>query len=259
MNFRWPIAGVLVAIAVTTAMDATGLSMYSALPLLPIAALFWFLHRVSPAEGGVRLGRPVHYGIALLHPIAVIGVLTALAFAFGAAAPVADLMQRAAKRIAIGSLAGTFAVLLTEELFFRGWLWGALQKAGLSGQRVLVWSSVAFTAWHVSAVVLETGFNPPAAQVPVLLTNVMLLGLIWGQLRWISGSILVPSIAHSVWNAAAYSLYGFGEKSGALGITNTFLFAPEVGVIGLVLNAIFAVVLYLRYRQPQPIASPFST
>ncbi|MGO9210031.1 MAG: hypothetical protein ACLPXM_00545 [Terriglobales bacterium] len=37
---RGPILGVLAAIAVTTAMDANGLSAFSALPLFPLMALF---------------------------------------------------------------------------------------------------------------------------------------------------------------------------------------------------------------------------
>jgi uncharacterized protein len=250
MNLRWAFAGVLTAIAVTTTMDATGLSVYSALPLLPLGALLWFLQRLPRTDVGVRLGRPVHYGLALLHPLIVIGVLTALVFAFGVAEPAANLWQSAGKRVLVGSLAGTLAVLLTEEGFFRGWLWGSLRRAGLSDVRVLVWSSIAFAAWHISAVTLPTGFNPPAAQVPVFLLNALVMGLIWGQLRWVSGSILVPSFCHAVWNAVAYSLYGFGTKVGALGVRNTSVFAPEVGILGLVLNVLFAAALYLLYRRP---------
>jgi len=249
-SLRWAVAGVLVAIAVTTTMDATGLSLYSALPLLPIGALLWFLQRLPRTEVGLRLGRPIHYGLALLHPIAVIGVLTALAMASGQTGPAGNLWQAVGKRILVGSLAGTLAVLLTEEGFFRGWLWGSLRRAGLSDLRVLVWSSIAFAAWHISAVTLHTGFDPPAAQVPVLLANALVMGLIWGQLRWVSGSILVPSLCHSVWNAVAYSLYGFGTKVGALGVRDTSLFAPEVGILGLALNMIFAAALYMIYRRP---------
>jgi hypothetical protein len=45
----WPaISGVALAIAITTTMDATGLSAFSALPLLPLVALFWIFAEVLP-------------------------------------------------------------------------------------------------------------------------------------------------------------------------------------------------------------------
>jgi len=51
-TLRRPILGVLVAIAVTTALDATGLSAFSALPLFPLMALFWYLeHLPRPSMG----------------------------------------------------------------------------------------------------------------------------------------------------------------------------------------------------------------
>jgi len=39
--------GVAAAIAITTAMDATGYSMFSALPLFSLAGVFWYLQRLT--------------------------------------------------------------------------------------------------------------------------------------------------------------------------------------------------------------------
>jgi len=47
--------------------------------------------------------------------------------------------------------------------------------------------------------------------------NATLIGLSWGLMRLISGSIIVTSVSHGVWNGMAYVLFGFGEKTGALG------------------------------------------
>jgi uncharacterized protein len=250
-KLKWPLVGVIAAIAITTTMDATGLSMYSALPLFPLAAILWAMQRLPRADMGLRLGRWRHYGLALLHAILVIGVLTALVLAFGKANTDAIEWNGVAKNISIGSAAGTLAVFLTEEGFFRGWLWAALRRAGLNETAVLMWSSLAFTAWHVSAVMLDTGFNPPPAQLPTFFLNAFLLGIIWGRLRAISGSILVASVCHSSWNAVAYTLYGFGTKAGALGIKDTLVFAPETGIAGLVLNALFAALLFSRSFAPR--------
>ena len=45
------------AIAITTAMDATGYSMFSALPLIVLMAFFWWRGRLSRSEVGFTLGK----------------------------------------------------------------------------------------------------------------------------------------------------------------------------------------------------------
>jgi len=40
-SWKWPVAGVLVAIAITSAMDATGTSAFSSLPLFPLITPIW--------------------------------------------------------------------------------------------------------------------------------------------------------------------------------------------------------------------------
>ena len=251
-DVRWPVLGSLLAVVITATMDATGLSTFSALPLFPLAGILWFAQRLRRTEVGFTPGHPKHYGFAVLHAVAVIGALTLIAIAAGVAHPAEVAWQRPATRMTIQSVAGVLAVLLTEEGFFRGWLWGSLRHAGVSERGALLWSSVVFMLWHVSAVTLETGFNPPRAQIPTFLVNVVVLGAVWGLLRSISGSIFVSSVAHSLWNAVAYSLYGFGSKAGVLGIRDTSFFAPEVGVLGLVLNIGFAAVLALVARSRVP-------
>ncbi len=230
-------------------MDANGLLLFSALPLFPITLALCIAQRIKPREAGLSLGRPHHYVLALLHPAAVIGAITILAIAFGVVH--AGVIRW--NRMALQGLVGTLAVMLTEEGFFRGWLWAALKRSGLSERGTLLWSSAAFVAWHISAVVFDTGFNPPPAQIPLFLVNAFVMGVIWGQLRAISGSIIVSSLCHSVWNAIVYSLYGFGKKTGALGIADTSIFAPEVGLLGLAFNLLFAAALVfyssrMRYR-----------
>lgn len=78
----------------------------------------------------------------------------------------------------------------------------------------------------------------------MFLVNATILGAIWGLLRWLSGSVIVASISHGVWNGMTYVLFGYGTKVGALGIKNTALYGPEVGVAGLGLNVVFFVTLW---------------
>jgi len=244
----WPAtAGALTAIIVTTTMDATGYSMFSALPLFPLAAFFWYLQKFSFAEIGLSIGSGRDYAWVLAHPLFVLGLVAAIAWLFSAVNTADANWKNAVLNIGISSSMGILMVLITEEGFFRGWLWASLKRAGKSDVYVLVWTSLAFTAWHISAISLDTGFDLPASEIPIYLVNATLIGFIWGTLRMVSGSVVVPAVCHAVWNGFAYALYGFGEKVGALGIEKTHIFGPEVGIFGIALNAAFAVILWRLY------------
>lgn len=243
-----PFVGTFAAIAITTVMDANGLSVFSALPLLPLGLLLWYWERFSRREMGLVWARPRDYGLALLYPLVVLGAAALIALLAGVVDTSATDWKRFWIELLVGSTVGSLMVLLTEEGFFRGWLWASLGKAGRSRNQVLIWSSIAFVLWHVSAVSLDTGFDVPAAQIPVYLVNALLLGLIWGMLRLVSGSAVVASVSHAVWNVLAYGLFAYGEKVGALGIQETSIYGPEVGFVGLALNAAFAAWLWRRVK-----------
>ena len=245
------IAGTSAAILVTTAMDANGLAVFSALPLIPLTALLWYLQKFSRAEIGLAVGHVRGYGLAVSYPLIVLGLAAGLAFAAGATDTTDTDWNKTFINIGLMSSIGIVMGLVTEEGFFRGWLWATLQRAGQSDMQVLLWTSAAFTAWHVSAIALDTGFDLPAAEIPVYLVNAMLLGLIWGMLRMLTGSIVVPSVSHAVWNGVDYPLFGFGEKVGALGIQQTHIYGPEVGLVGIVLNGLFAAALYRVIKRGQ--------
>jgi membrane protease YdiL (CAAX protease family) len=238
-------------------MDVARLVSFSALPLAALLGLFWYLQRLSRVEVGFVWASARHFGLALLHPVLVIGVITAIALATGAVDIEHTDWRRAALNFALMTISTMLIALVTGEGFFRGWLWASLKRAGQSPSRVLLWSSLAFVAWHLSAVLLPTGFNPPPAQIPVYLVNATLLGAIWGMLRMISGSVLVASVAHGLWNGFAYVFFGFGSMAGALGIEDTATYGPEIGWLGLVANLLFAAWLWrMTNRSTQDQARP---
>jgi len=243
------VAGLAVAIAITTTMDATGYSMFSALPLFPLSALFWYLQKFSRAEIGLTWGPPYAYGVALAYPAVVLSLIGLIAFLAGAVDTSEADWNKAFLNMAIMSSTGVIMVTITEEGFFRGWLWASLKRAGKSDTHVLVWTSLAFTAWHISAISLDTGFDVPANEIPIFLINATLLGLIWGLLRQVSGSVVVAAVCHSVWNAIDYPLFGFGEKVGALGIEQTHIFGPEVGVVAVAVNAVVVAALFYKFSR----------
>ncbi|HEY2554495.1 MAG TPA: CPBP family intramembrane glutamic endopeptidase [Candidatus Cybelea sp.] len=237
------------AVAVTSAMDATGLSALSSLPLLPLLAIFWYLQRFSAKEIGFAWGRPQvlrSYGLAIAYPLVVMGAIAGIAALTGAFHPAGAPHSKHSVWFNLLLVGGTTipVALLTEEGFFRGWFWASLRRTGQGKAAIVILTSLAFAIWHWSSVTLPTGFNPPISQVPVFLLNAALLGAAWGMMRLLSGSIVVASVSHGVWNGLAYVLFGFGTRVGALGVANTAMYGPEVGVLGLLLNLGLAAVLW---------------
>jgi uncharacterized protein len=251
-SMQRPVLGVLLAIAITTAMDATGLTAFSALPLCPLLVLFWYLGRFSRTQMGFVWGQWQHYALATLHPIIVMGIIVLSAAVAGAIDVSKTEWPTAWRNFALVSVSTFLVASITEEGFFRGWLWGSLVRAGQNPRGVLIYSSIAFALWHLSAVLLDTGFKPPPAQIPVFILNAAVMGAIWGLLRGISGSVLVASMAHGLWNGGAYVFFGFGTRTGALGIENTALYGPEIGMLGLGLNVLFAAALWRWGAYPAP-------
>jgi uncharacterized protein len=193
--------------------------------------------------GGLR-----NYGLALLYPVVVLGLIALVAFAAGAVDTEHTNWRKAALNLILIGVSTFVVAVVTEEGFFRGWLFASLERAGLSPTQVVLWSSVAFALWHISAVSLPTGYDLPAARIPLFLLNAAVIGAIWGMLRLISGSLIVTSLSHGLWNAGDYVFFAFGTKTGALGIKNTAIFGPEVGVLGLVVNVVLALLLWRWWR-----------
>jgi len=245
---RWPVLGLAVAIAVTSAMDATGLTVFSALPLAALLAAFWYAQRLSGREVGFVWGRWQHYAVAVLYPVVVIAMLTGSAAVTGAIDLSHANWRKAGINFALTTVSTVLVALITEEGFFRGWLWASLKRARVRESAVLVWTSIAFASWHWSEAVLKTGFEPPRSQIPVFLLNVAVIGATWGLMRELSGSVIVSSVSHGLWNGLAYVLFGIGARIGTLGIKNSSLFGAEVGVLGLLFNAAFLLALW-RYSR----------
>jgi membrane protease YdiL (CAAX protease family) len=244
-KYKIPLIASLVAVAVTATMDFTGLIMFSALPLIIITIIFWRLFRLSKQEIGLKFGKIKYYGFALLYPAIVLGASALLAYIMNDFHVSDADWSKTRLKITAASTVGIIMVLITEEGFFRGWLWGALKKCGLKSNSVLYVTSIVFVVWHISAVTSGTEYGLPWNQVPVYLVNATLLGLNWGLMRSISGSVILPAVSHAIWNGFTYELFGFGEKMGALGISDTGFYGPEVGFLGIVLNGLFF--LWLRY------------
>src|SRR5262245_11193382 len=129
-GMRWPLFGVLAAVGITTVMDAIGLSAFSALPLLPLFLVFWYCQRLTRTSVGFVWGRWRHYALAILYPVIVIGALAGVAFGAGVVDVANTRWEKAWLNCALLTFATFLTAIVTEEGFFRGWLWGSLRHAG---------------------------------------------------------------------------------------------------------------------------------
>lgn len=241
--------GTLLAIAATTTMDTLGLSGFNAFPLIPLFLLFWYLQRLSRTEIGLTWARRRDYGLAVLYPTLVLAMVGVIAWLSGAVTFAAIDWAKTLSSLVASILLTIILGIVTEEGLFRGWLWASLQRAGVTERGLLVWTSLAFAAWHISTALLPTDFRPPIAQVPIYILNAGVIGLIWALMRQRSGSIVVTSVSHGVWNGLVYTLFGYGTTLGALGIRNSAVFGPKVGVVGLALNVAFVAVLWFGFSR----------
>jgi uncharacterized protein len=130
-SIRWPILGVLAAIAITSSMDATGLAAFSALPLALLLGIFWYLQRFSRQQAGFDWGRWPHYVLAVVYPVVVAALIIPAATAAGAVDFSHTNWKKAGINFALVSLSTVIVAIITEEGFFRGWLWASLERAGL--------------------------------------------------------------------------------------------------------------------------------
>jgi len=242
--FIWAIIGSILVLAISPAITAlTGKKNTYALILLPLNLLLWILSGLNMRNIGIRIGKLSSIIWALFYPIAVIGIAGLITWTTGNIQANNIFISNTIKNILILFLVGLIGVFLTEEGFFRGWLWGIIEKSGFKVWIELVWTSVIFCLWHYA--VTKMVFHLAGIYIPLYLINILFIGFVFGFLRQMSGSLLAPSIAHALWNALSYTLFGMGEKAGVLNIASRKIFDPEIGLLGLLLN-FFAVILFWR-------------
>ena len=239
----------LLAICITSTMDANGYGMWSAFILIPLFAGFAWFGKHSRKELGIIVGNKSYYALSVLLPVLLVSLVSGTALLTGHTDTTETNWNNTWFNISMASSIGILMVMLTEEGFFRGLLWSLSIRSGHSARFTLWSTTAAFVAWHLSAVFLAEEYTPPAMQIPIYLVNATLLGLIWGLMRQLSDSIWPPAIYHAVWNGLVYEFYGFGERIGDLGVTATWLYGPEIGLAGLVVNGGTFYYLYRKAYQ----------
>lgn len=222
----------------------TGDETWYALPLFGAIVVAWATRRVSARDIGLRSGRGV-YGRATLLPLAIVGSAVWIATILGATRVGTPPLATLALQVSTMAILTTLGTVVSEDGFFRGALWGLLERAGRSADAILLWTATASMVWALPLFAPQAGATQALA---VHALNLWLLALGWGILRLLSGSLLVAAWAHGLWNGLAYTLFGFGGAAGALGVADPVRFDPERGWLGVALNATAVLVLRRWWR-----------
>jgi membrane protease YdiL (CAAX protease family) len=251
----WPLVASVGAIAISPLLVlATAQGGLYNLWLAVMMIALWAAQHLTRREVGIAVGDPKSYFIGLGYAVGIIGCV-----ALGAwAAHSIDLKDYSAttvfRRLSLNFLVTFVLALITEEGFFRGALWGSCVRAGFTPAKTVIWTSLAFGLWHFAVPIVDPDFAQPLSKVPQYVFGSTAFGFAMGLLRLSSGSIIVPSLCHALWNASVYTFFGAGEKMGQLGISDLSIWDPERGYAGLFL-AILGAVLLWWWVKPSVISS----
>lgn len=244
----------VIAILSVTILDLLGATQFSALSLVPLFGAGWALKRYSKKEIGLFKGKAKDYALAIGYPFVVLAIiLSGLWLTGNLHYDVKSGPWKVLAALTINATVSVILVFLTEEGFFRGFLWRILEERGFSPDNTLFATTVVFAVWHIPVALIEFGDTATIATTLIFMANVVLLSLNWGLLRQRSNSVVVAAVSHSVWNTLVYFLFGFGEEiTGALDLSTTSFFSPERGLLGVILNlTIFAIYFRKSYIPEQ--------
>ena len=253
----WPLIATIGAIAISPLLVlTTAQGAFYNLWLAVMMIALWAAQRLTKREIGIAIGDPRSYLIALAYAVGIIGCVAVGAWA----AQLIELKDYSAttafRRLTLNFLVTFVLALVTEEGFFRGALWGSCERAGFSPAKTVIWTSLAFGLWHFAVPIIDPDFAQPLSKVPQYVIGSTAFGVAMGLLRLRSGSIIVPSACHALWNASVYTFFGAGEKMGQLGIADPSIWDPERGYAGLVLAMLVAALLWWWIK---PSAVPSAT
>jgi CAAX protease family protein len=245
----WPVLGSAGAIVISPLLSlATGQGALYNLWLAVMLAILWAKLRLTGREIGLTVGDATSYLVALAYVAGIVGLVALGAWATNAIDLTNYSAATVARRLSLIFLVTFALTLITEDGFFRGALWGSCERAGFSPAKAVIWTSVAFGLWHLVVPIIDPDFSQSAFKAPQYVLGSTAFGIAMGLLRLRSGSIIVPSACHGLWNATAYTLFGTGEKSGELGVADHSLWDPERGYAGLILALVAAGVLWAWVR-----------
>lgn len=165
------------------------------------------------ADAGLRLGSLRWYPFAFLLFPATFGLILAGGALTGSIAFTGT----------VGALLAAAGIELVPRLVFagfeewgwRGYLESRLAALGVPDLRRHVLVGLTWAVWHIPYIIATPAYTElsPAIFAPLLLTSVVAMAVVYGQLRRASGSVWPVVIAHGTGNVLAFplALGGFAE------------------------------------------------
>lgn len=209
--------------------------------LFPMFLILVYITKMKWEEVGLNFGSLKDYVWAILYPLGICLPIILIALVTGNIGGI-NYSEEMTGKIAYLFFMTLILAFTTEEGFFRGWLFGVLERDQINPKLILILTAIAFALWHFPLFFIDPGFV--WTMLPLYLIGGIVGGLIFGLLRYISGSIIVSSFSHALWNTIVYILFGFGSSIGVLNIKMTGFYHPESGLLGLIFGIIFMVILW---------------
>lgn len=189
------------AVAIKGALNPVWLaSLTSIVTLPPLCLVLWIASRTIGRRFSdylaLRAPTPRHAAIGLAATLALVALSDMVEYVFGlpsGAKAMGDGIA-AAPSFAMLSLAAISLIVTTpigEEIVFRGFIYPGLAASPLRPVGAVVVSAILFTAMHV-----QYGM--------VGLAEVLVMGLLFGTMRALSGSTLLTIGMHAIVNSVAF-------------------------------------------------------
>lgn len=209
--------------------------------IFPLILILVYLTKMNGKELGLEFGTFKDYIWAILYPLTICLPVAIAALATGNSGGF-NYTAETTSKIAYLFFMTLILAFTTEEGFFRGWLFGIMERDQINPKIILILTALAFSLWHFPLIFMDS--HIVWSMLPLYLIGGIVGGLTFGLLRYISGSIIVSSFSHALWNTVVYALFGFGTGVGLLNIKTTSIYHPESGLLGLVFGIIFMAVLW---------------
>lgn len=191
-----PLLGFVIALVLTAFVPFwTGKTSLQVTLLFPLILIFAYYTKMNAKELGLTFGEKKEYLIAIAYPLISALIVIILATVSG------NLGKITTSFATLSAFLGLFFTTLiltvtTEEGFFRGWLFGVMEKYEYSPKSIILLTALAFMIWHIPLFIIGSEMQGAYHMIPLYLSTVFTGGAVMGAIRYRSGSIIVSSLSH---------------------------------------------------------------
>jgi len=217
-----------------------------------MAVLLRTMGRDGWSTAGLRpRGRLRWYALALVAVPVTFVVELLLGASVGSVTAVANPLLPAILSASAANLAPWLLFATCEEFGWRGYLDPTLETLGVARLRRYLGTGLLWAVWHVPFILATPGYTPQSILVfaPLFLGSVLLMAIVFGELRRRTRSVWPPVIAHGVSNAVGYAVL----STTVLHVDHGAVFAPRPDSVLFI--AIWLPFAWVLMRRPESTSS----